>query len=383
MSDNESNTDTHNSADTPVGGTADTSLEKRLSAARAKRSQVLSARAMAGATANSATAPDAAKGEAPPPVSPTPEQSPLPAPVQADADSAVRLRITGPAAVKALFIFSGSAGFGLGAVLGIGILIGAGQTVPAQQPLVIAQPLPAAQPAPVSLPEVSLAATDPALIEPEKLLPQSAQQDDPLSPAPVADAAPALTESPDSIQPAQTETPEGPAADVIPVLMYGLPAPEPVLPVTGPMPQISDIVYTSVDLAPDDAQQLRSLAAPDAATDQVWTPVAPPAFFIHAPDGLPQGRLRGYVAELEANGIEVAGIGREAFRVSTTHLRYYSAETADAAMALAEELGVPARDFSQNVQVPGRVEIWLAGRPKLVEPEPEPLPWWRRNREER
>ncbi|MEM1075307.1 MAG: hypothetical protein AAF665_16120 [Pseudomonadota bacterium] len=89
-----------------------------------------------------------------------------------------------------------------------------------------------------------------------------------------------------------------------------------------------------------------------------------PKFFMHAPDGLSEDKVRGLVAQLEQAGASVAGVGRESFRVSETHLRYYSPETAEAAMAIARDLDIEARDFSLVAQNTSRIEVWVAGRPK-------------------
>jgi hypothetical protein len=96
--------------------------------------------------------------------------------------------------------------------------------------------------------------------------------------------------------------------------------------------------------------------------DPTLAPEEDVEFFMHVPSGVSSETIRGLVSRLEGNGVKIEKIGRESFRVSTTHLRYYSPETAERAKSVASELGVEARDFSQNVVADHRIEIWIAGR---------------------
>ncbi|GFE50473.1 hypothetical protein So717_22260 [Roseobacter cerasinus] len=104
-------------------------------------------------------------------------------------------------------------------------------------------------------------------------------------------------------------------------------------------------------------------------------------FFLHAPDGLTQSKLNAQVAQLEGSGVILAGIGREGFRVSKTHLRYYSPETASLAQAVAEKLGVEARDFTQGNGNTQRIEVWVSGRPKAAPEAPKPTGFFARLRD--
>lgn len=231
-------------------------------------------------------------------------------------------------AARALLVFSGAAGFGLGVTLGFGALIGIGvQTAP---------------------PEVSAVAVT-----------QSAKVEQLISPEPVAAVeAPAVR----VVTPAQTA--EVSALTTTPV---GLFAPEPGQSDVVTLPEISAVQYMRADTDLVTTTTLRSLPEVPGLNGEeaMYGSIAPQLqFFIHAPDGIPNNRLQSYVAELEAAGIAIAEIGRERFRVSTTHLRYYSPETASVAEEVARDLGVEARDFSENALNAERIEVWVAGRPK-------------------
>ncbi|WP_299859134.1 hypothetical protein [uncultured Roseobacter sp.] len=232
-------------------------------------------------------------------------------------------------AVKALLVFSGAAGFGLGVTLGFGALIGIGvRTAPREAPAV--------------------AVTQSAKAE---------QQ--PVSPDPVV-----AVEVPAARAAAPVETA---AVSTLTAAPVGFFAPEPGSSEAITLPEISAVQYLRADTDLVMAATLRSLPEVPGLTGEeaMYGSISPQLqFFMHAPDGIPNDRLQSYVAELEAAGIAVAEIGRERFRVSTTHLRYYSPETASVAQAVASDLGIEARDFSENALNSERIEVWVAGRPK-------------------
>lgn len=143
--------------------------------------------------------------------------------------------------------------------------------------------------------------------------------------------------------------------------------------VAASLPRIDAVEYVSVP--PDDVWTTSAPsvpALPSHLTEAGTLAGLTPRFFVHVPDGVADGRLQAYISQFEAEGIEVGSIGREAFRVSTTHLRYYSPAVADAAQSAATALGIEARDFSQDGLQTGRIEIWIAGRPKATQAEPAP-----------
>jgi hypothetical protein len=106
----------------------------------------------------------------------------------------------------------------------------------------------------------------------------------------------------------------------------------------------------------------------------------PRQVFIHAPTGT-SGRLLEQISdELAVMGVEVARIGREGFRISQTHIRYYSAGMAAPAQAMADALEIEARDFSETTRPTDRIELWVAGRaptePAREDDRPSnPLAW--------
>ena len=69
------------------------------------------------------------------------------------------------------------------------------------------------------------------------------------------------------------------------------------------------------------------------------------------------------VAALTETGFTVSDPARVTFRISSNHVRFYHAADAEAAAALAAEIGGPARDFTTFSPAPpeGLIEVWLAG----------------------
>jgi hypothetical protein len=95
--------------------------------------------------------------------------------------------------------------------------------------------------------------------------------------------------------------------------------------------------------------------------------------FVFAPAALASGEIDNQLAALKSTGFETANMQRIEITISTAHLRYYTPEDAVAAVALAETLGVEARDFTGQVAgLPGRIEVWLEGRSGLPAAKPEP-----------
>lgn len=291
--------------------------EQRLTEARAKREKALLAQnrvaAEKAAAAKTAEASCAASDQ--------------------DESTPFWAAFSGAKVLKGALIFSGAAGFGFGIILGIGVLIGAGGA-----PILNGTFTANTSVAEAARGTVALGVPDEADAVVATALPAA---------APAVAAAPAIFDGP------------------LPVLQ---PTPDPVTDVT--LPAITPVLAVSAEGAPVTTAPMLylpehgSALARQAAFGAIPAPIQ---YFIHAPDGVPNGRLQGYVAQLAANGVEVAEIGRETFRVSATHLRYYSPDTAQAAMTVAADLGVEARDFSENSVNSSRIEIWIAGRPKPTE----------------
>lgn len=136
------------------------------------------------------------------------------------------------------------------------------------------------------------------------------------------------------------------------------------------LPKITQIAYVPADEGepatvahalplvvpskPDDADLALAVGQEKPSTQSV-------SYYLHAPESVSEQELQEYVAVLDTSGYPVAKIGRERFRVSATHLRFYSAKNAELAQSIASNLGVEAKDFSQESGNSGRIEIWLAG----------------------
>lgn len=241
-------------------------------------------------------------------------------------------RVSAARPVTATLVFSGAAGLGFGVVLGLGVLTGLAQSpvltntfvpnndkgqtaqdsmasVPATQTEIVAAALPPPETAPVSF----------------VLTPGPAIFDDPgIVSVPLPGDAAAITLP--ALTPAHYGGSAAEPAAVVPMLYL-------------PQSTAVDVAYGA----------------------QVEKPLQ---FFMHAPDGVTNEKVQEFVSTLATTGVDVAEIGRESFRVSTTHLRYYSSDTEAKAQAVAADLGIEARDFSQENSNSARIEIWMSGRPK-------------------
>jgi hypothetical protein len=188
-----------------------------------------------------------------------------------------------------------------------------------------------------------------------------------MQPAEIASVAPvaiiAATSIPASRVPATVDLVNVPSEAVPPVSQSA----DPRLP-----PEITNVVYMRADIAPDEAQALRSLPVVPGADPSQALPERPQVY-VHAPSGVSSDRMGVYLGEIEQAGAEVVKVGREEFHVSTTHLRYYNAASAGQAAEIADRLGVEARDFSNVTSGTNRIEIWVAGRPRQT-PAPKPEP---------
>ncbi|MGC3938356.1 hypothetical protein ACOTTU_11190 [Roseobacter sp. EG26] len=302
----------------------------RLSEARAKRNRLLSSRRRSGPE-DTPLDPSIPKGN-------VPGEEPEPGNHER---TGFWLGVIHANARVLMLVFFGAAGLGLGVTLGIGALTGVGASR-----VVTVDPVP-----------------DPVLtVQTQK----------------VATVTPPLEESPPPAKPVVIDAVLADAGNIPDVLDMPLTVvePSPVQVENISLPAISAVQYMRADTEPAAALNLRSL--PDlSATDtdeMVYDAFTTDRllFYIHAPDGISNGRLQAYVSTLEDAGIAVAAIGRENFRVSATHLRYYSPQNASVAQNVASNLGVEARDFSQNSTNTERIEVWLAGRPKAVEEIEEP-----------
>lgn len=247
-------------------------------------------------------------------------------------------------ASKGVLVFAAAAGLGFGTVLGIGVVLDVGtwtfreSDVP-DAPYLSRNDRSEASELAASIetletgnrPEVVAAgiaprrATDGLAVDPEPL---------PFGDSPEA-AAPTLV--PPGAQPAQLEM-----ADLTSVARLAPP----------------ELPVSPVPAGPDDLALLRREVT-EAGQGEDKRSV-----FMHVPDGVSRTTLRGYLDRLDDAGVNVAEIGRERFRVSATHVRYYSRDNAALAKTIAADLGAEARDFSRAASNSSRIEIWIAGRPR-------------------
>ncbi len=341
MSDDDSRNQSEFMLDDPEASRVSTSygadFEKKISEARAKRAEVLSARKASAGKVEKKVMFGSTRHN----------KLRLGTPQQPVAPEMPGVNLSGANAVGAVLVFAGSAGFGLGVVLGFGVLLGVGlPSVKGEEQIAVVQ-TPPIEPQPEVLQlELDAQKSDAAFLD------ESTSETE-------FDAIPT---SYDILDVSLSEPKGLTEKDLTPVL-------EPIAAVS--LPSFSNVSYMRGDIAQDDAVELRTIPIVDAPVIQATrkppeTP-KPAQFFMHAPDGLSDRQLQRYISNVEGSGAEVVEVGRESFRVSTTHLRYYSPHTAEAAMEVAREMGVEARDFSENVHKNARVEVWVAGRPKSDE----------------
>lgn len=326
------------------------------------------------------------------------------------------LQRTISAAPQAMLTFSAAAGLAFGTVIGLGVLFvfGTGErprveTAVAPDPTpdptavgtevasLVRPPSEEAAPPAIPIPAPASNADDmagasywtPALY-PVEAHPMIANPPVTPRPAPQTVAMPAVLRPPavplrDDVAEPSPRPDTAPTVAVAPDVLDALDEAALLIPATVPAVRTPGLLPSSGQAWSGGAAAPQALAQPQA-TDAVFISQAGPAtlgaeFFLHAPDGLTQSKLNAQVAELEGSGVILAGIGREGFRVSQTHLRYYSPETAALAQAVAEKLGVEARDFTQGSGNAKRIEVWVSGRPKAAPEPPKPTGFFARLRD--
>ncbi|MCV3271315.1 hypothetical protein [Roseobacter sinensis] len=103
------------------------------------------------------------------------------------------------------------------------------------------------------------------------------------------------------------------------------------------------------------------------------------ALFAYAPTSVSADALNEKLGDLATTGFPLAETSRVNFRVSKTHVRYYTRADETVARAIAAELGGAARDFTrERIAAPaGRIEVWMAGtrvgapKPRTVAASPQ------------
>ncbi|MEL6521505.1 MAG: hypothetical protein AAFQ66_11115 [Pseudomonadota bacterium] len=174
---------------------------------------------------------------------------------------------------------------------------------------------------------------------------------EPSPPLAAAQVAPVLSEpslpASDStgVAPAETAQPDSSTATIEPS--------EQVEP-----PDTNGVITPSVDRSAT-ARPAGSLAA---RFEAAGTEVNHIRIYLYAPESVDSSDLVIQLAQLENTGFEVAEPQRVNLIISQPHIRYYNIEDTIIALALARNLGIEARDFTQQTSGSrGRIEVWLDG----------------------
>lgn len=380
---------------------AHSSLEKRLERAREQRSRIIASReprdktnpglltakpASSVKSDKTSTMPPAAEDQAAVQAAPMPDDAsaatpPSDATTQSEPQGgATALAATATGWGKMGLVASGcSIGLALGLALGASLTNGT-------EPLASAEA--AVQPQPVALanttsPDIS----SPPLLqltgitEVAAVLPTSVLHLDPVtstavpaapSAAPTSDRAPLVPVAASISAFWEISEPHTPAEIApIPVAWSAMPAPGRIA-----TPEAPGTFDAAARLAPFEAAPMppfslaEDLFAPGSALPQARV-------FVFAPAALSQNEVSAQVAALAETGLQTANLQRIEMTISTAHVRYYTASDTTVATALAETLGVEARDFTGTVSgEPGHIEVWLAGSSGLpIAPAPtDPTP---------
>lgn len=113
-------------------------------------------------------------------------------------------------------------------------------------------------------------------------------------------------------------------------------------------------------------------APPPAEADALVPGAAAVLVHLNAPETVPEGDLDSVTGGLAEAGVAIAKVNRVGFKVSETQIRYFHADNAETATALADLFGGRARDFTNFRPTPpeGTLEVYLAG--DRVAPPPRP-----------
>lgn len=93
------------------------------------------------------------------------------------------------------------------------------------------------------------------------------------------------------------------------------------------------------------------------------TPTQAAAFglYLFSPDSLSETVIGDFETQLDATGLALRKTQQVGFKISKTHIRYYTDGDARLSQELANELGIIARDFTAQGGPDGRIEIWMKG----------------------
>ncbi|MXQ09323.1 hypothetical protein GQ651_15870 [Alphaproteobacteria bacterium GH1-50] len=182
--------------------------------------------------------------------------------------------------------------------------------------------------------------------------------------APDIDPAPdASIEAPVAAEPRQSE----------PVTESAPPAAIPDAPaaLTGPVDAVGEapVSPSSTEQAPPNRVVFGAMPATPPAdplpgtSPPVFTPDRDLRVMLNAPRTVSDAELSSVVDALAAGGVQ-PDARRVNLNISTANVRYFHAEDAEAAAALADGIGATLRDFTDFEPSPpeGLIEVWLAGR---------------------
>ncbi len=224
--------------------------------------------------------------------------------------------------------------------------------------------------------------------------PQSTPEPTPApTPAPTSEPAIAAASAPTDTAPALPDviaqitgptTPVSPQTNSLNVVFAPLISPEFASPTTLQAPQPLDAPPSEFDdflpferLVPPQVLTRFPPARPTVDTGETVETVeeiaaiAPNSAFADAtnvvlmvPAFAPQSQAEDMIAAAAGIGIPVDQTRRASVSISSTNIRYYHAQDAEAAILLADSLGGQARDFTtfRPPPNPGVIEVWMEGR---------------------
>jgi hypothetical protein len=83
---------------------------------------------------------------------------------------------------------------------------------------------------------------------------------------------------------------------------------------------------------------------------------------LFAPETVKDTDMAGLSGTLSATGLPLSKTQKVNFTISERHIRYYSDESKSIAVALADSMGMEARDFISNGRGSDRIEVWMSGK---------------------
>lgn len=90
-----------------------------------------------------------------------------------------------------------------------------------------------------------------------------------------------------------------------------------------------------------------------------------------APEKVAESDMAQYSATLTETGLPLAKSQKVGFNISKPHIRFYSGQSQQVATALAETLGIEARNFVSTGRNTTGIEVWMAGRATVQAAKPK------------